>query len=1478
MAANKRKRTHSSESEDGDFAGDFDAFVPDDALPNLGEADEEFSSAAYTLEYQKHLSKVYKNLARNDVYFLNLNDAWLRTLPVLDVIGVYNSIFRDMMKRMLPNLPSNASMRIIISTPLMGSHDVIHVPLTDISEMSADIITDVLQKVIQSAKFEGITSRQLTTIEIGVYIPPSGNGKKIGVYQLQNNEFDSRRLKKSILRVDTETLCMAKSIYVANCRRLDGCVRARNLVKSTRNNTLTFNALYMHKKLKIPISQACVITDVQKFEEYLKVRICVVSSTIGNKFIYRGNKDYICNGTLYLYHAQKEGETIGHFDVITNIRGFLANNYFCEACLKGFNKVYEHRCDKYCSACFRQYCLSSDCKMSCRKCHITLKSEECFREHKKIRQHRGVQKKATSWCSKRWKCTKCFKTFTTTQKVNVKTHICFQKYCRYCKEYCDINHICFHRSYMPLKTHDNFLFLDYECDVVNTQNQCKDGYLCAENVSCEHCATLGDDVKCQKCSICLNCGRNNCSDIIHIPNYCVVQRTCSKCIYKPLNEGCVSCGMRCTKCRGKNKRGQYKHKPCSYKCRKREKVFSGENVTNNVGQYIVCEHHRGYIVIAHNMSRYDGSFLMEYVLENSIVPQNVIYKGTKCILWIVPKLNLKFVDSLSFLQMSLDKLPSTLGVSIESKKFFPIFFNQNIWRTYVGEFPAEKYFNIESMGVDKYTEFKKWYNDNKNTVFDLQKTLYEYCSHDVTILRTCIITFKQLVIDLTTSEVCNDKGDHILLKGMDPFANAITLPQLCQKIFRYLCLQEEVMVRLKDNDETVWTHAYRVKGHIFEKDLLIDGLPVLIGQHKIADVQFVRSKIGQLDHKGNITGVNHSRSSIECLTYYERHLQTTVDPNINVQHGMKSGGEMRLILQSGKTRYVDGYYEYLGQKHVIQFHGCFYHSCSNCYKHMRLTEKHPFYGLSHHDNYIRTISMDNELRNDGYLLTVFWECEFKAHITQNPHLEQFIHDLDITDRIIPRDALFGGRCEAFKLYSNAKLLPPGSFIDYYDFVSLYPSVMFGYAFPTYHYKVICHDFGPIETYFGIAKVRIRPPKNLYIPVLPLRINDKLVFTLCKTCAAQQSTDLCKCNDVARGWIATYATPEIIAACKLGYIVEAIYEVYHYAQTECYDPRDPASDSGLFTDYIKIFLREKTYASGFPDYCISDKMKMDFVHKYKDDYGIVLDPAKMIPNKGRRAVAKTFLNSLWGIYCMRSNPQITLIVGDLMVPQFLNLMTSSTKKVTNFHIVNKEILQVEYKHNDDFAPPSQNRHVILGLFVTMYARLKLNGILQNSAKEVLYCDMDSVIRENLGGTSLRTDSSLLGELANELSLNDSIEEFVSTGSKTYSYITSKNRSVVKAKGFYLDNKLHDKINLHSMLQMLHTHMSESGLAFPNVENKEDDTALSSISKIKISRKRIKKNKYTQKMYTTTERKTYSFVYTKRIMCANYTTLPFGWQKD
>ena len=41
-------------------------------------------------------------------------------------------------------------------------------------------------------------------------------------------------------------------------------------------------------------------------------------------------------------------------------------------------------------------------------------------------------------------------------------------------------------------------------------------------------------------------------------------------------------------------------------------------------------------------------------------------------------------------------------------------------------------------------------------------------------------------------------------------------------------------------------------------------------------------------------------------------------------------------------------------------------------------------------------------------------------------------------------------------------------------------------------------------YFGLIKAKILPPRGLLLPVLPIKINNKLMFPLCRTCATNES--------------------------------------------------------------------------------------------------------------------------------------------------------------------------------------------------------------------------------------------------------------------------------------------------------------------------------------------------------------------------------------
>ncbi len=55
-------------------------------------------------------------------------------------------------------------------------------------------------------------------------------------------------------------------------------------------------------------------------------------------------------------------------------------------------------------------------------------------------------------------------------------------------------------------------------------------------------------------------------------------------------------------------------------------------------------------------------------------------------------------------------------------------------------------------------------------------------------------------------------------------------------------------------------------------------------------------------------------------------------------------------------------------------------------------------------------------------------------------------------------------------------------------------------------EIIKYNFGDIRQYFGICQVTVLPPRELFMPVLPMKAsNGILVFTLCALCAELQST-------------------------------------------------------------------------------------------------------------------------------------------------------------------------------------------------------------------------------------------------------------------------------------------------------------------------------------------------------------------------------------
>ena len=50
---------------------------------------------------------------------------------------------------------------------------------------------------------------------------------------------------------------------------------------------------------------------------------------------------------------------------------------------------------------------------------------------------------------------------------------------------------------------------------------------------------------------------------------------------------------------------------------------------------------------------------------------------------------------------------------------------------------------------------------------------------------------------------------------------------------------------------------------------------------------------------------------------------------------------------------------------------------------------------------------------------------------------------------------------------------------------------------------------PIDTWNGIVKCTVLPPRDLFLPVLPYKCNGKLMFPLCRLCCETENKTICQ---------------------------------------------------------------------------------------------------------------------------------------------------------------------------------------------------------------------------------------------------------------------------------------------------------------------------------------------------------------------------------
>ncbi|GFU58563.1 uncharacterized protein TNCV_4068761 [Trichonephila clavipes] len=487
--------------------------------------------------------------------------------------------------------------------------------------------------------------------------------------------------------------------------------------------------------------------------------------------------------------------------------------------------------------------------------------------------------------------------------------------------------------------------------------------------------------------------------------------------------------------------------------------------------------------------------------------------------------------------------------------------------------------------------------------------------------------------------------------------------------------------------------------------------------------------IAMIPVQGYCNSINFSRDSIRWLDFVAH------TEGHRILHALNGTGEPKIAGYS-----VDGFCKETNT--VYQYQGCFHHGCEICYDGDLI---HPLTGTTMRSLRQKKEGVIDTLRQRGYNIIQMLEHDF-VHLKKTENFQEFHLQHEVTDRLKSRDAFFGGRTNGIQLFYEGCA-------KYIDFTSLYPWVNKYCEYPVGHPEIITKDFRDIDSYFGLVKCKVFPPKKLFHPVLPFRCNGKLMFPLCRTCAETLNQKTCSHTEEERSITGTWVTEEVKKAREKGYKIVKIYEVYHFQ----------SSSNDLFRSYIDLFLKIKQEASGYPKGCLTDHQKSEYIISYSEKENISLDKNSINVNLGRRSVAKLALNSFWGRWGMNLNKNKLTFVST--VHDFNKMLMDKTKDIKDVFLPTPEIAAFQWTQSNDFVTQDSSTNIFIAAFTTCHARLKL------------YREFTDELN---GGT---------------------ITSFVTGGPKNYAYKLSDGSEVCKIRGFTLNFQNSLVLNYESVKELV-----------------------------------------------------------------------------
>ena len=198
-------------------------------------------------------------------------------------------------------------------------------------------------------------------------------------------------------------------------------------------------------------------------------------------------------------------------------------------------------------------------------------------------------------------------------------------------------------------------------------------------------------------------------------------------------------------------------------------LFQGEDTVKKFCEWLFTPEHKDCIVVAHHFQGYDGYFITKFLIDNAIY-YDIIYRGAKSLSMTVPMFNIKFIDSINFIPMSLAKFPKTFGQDELCKGYFPHMFNKEENQNYIGPIPCQNDYGVNFMKPGEREAFMAWHDEQvaNNYRYDFREEIIKYCRSDVDILRKCCLLYREMFRKET---------------GIDPFNKSLTIASYCQEVY-----------------------------------------------------------------------------------------------------------------------------------------------------------------------------------------------------------------------------------------------------------------------------------------------------------------------------------------------------------------------------------------------------------------------------------------------------------------------------------------------------------------------------------------------------------------------------------------------------------------------------------------------------------------------------------------------------------------------